>query len=166
MWMETKSPILAEAAEFSREVRKVHPHQLFAYNLSPSFNWSGAGLDDKSIQSINTELGKLGYVWQFITLAGFHCDSLSITQFARAYAKDHMLAYVRDIQRMEEKHRVDTLTHQKWSGAELVDTALATVTGGLISTSAMGAGVTEDQFIKPNKATKRKTEEQFNVLLD
>ena len=27
-------------------------------------------------------------------LAGFHADSLFVTQFTRAYAKDHMLAYV------------------------------------------------------------------------
>ena len=73
-------------------------------------------------------------------LAGFHSDSLAVTQFSRAYAKDHMLAYVRDVQRMEGKHKVETLTHQKWSGAELIDTMLSTITGGLASTSAMGAG--------------------------
>ncbi len=76
----------------------------------------------------------------FAALAGFHSDSLFVTQFARAYAKDHMLAYVRDVQRAEAKLKVETLTHQKWSGAELIDTMLATVTGGLASTSAMGAG--------------------------
>jgi len=74
-----------------------------------------------------------------------------------------MLAYVRDIQRQEGKHKVETLTHQKWSGAELIDTMLATITGGLASTSAMGAGNTEAQF---KAVTKKKTEEQFSELLD
>ncbi|MDR3447341.1 hypothetical protein [Dyella sp.] len=101
---------------------------------------------------------------QFITLAGFHTDSLIVTQFTRAYAKDHMLAYVNLVQRAEEKFHVETLTHQKWSGAELIDTMLATITGGLASTSAMGQGNTEAQF--KAVATKRKTEEQFSVLLD
>jgi len=163
IWMETKKPILSDAEHFSKEVRKVHPKALFAYNLSPSFNWDEAGLNDAAIKSLNSDLGKLGYVWQFITLAGFHSDSLGITQFTRAYAKDHMLAYVRDIQRMEGKHKVETLTHQKWSGAELIDTMLATITGGLASTSAMGAGNTEAQF---KAVTKKKTEEQFSELLD
>ena len=75
-----------------------------------------------------------------------------------------MLAYVNLVQRAEEKHHVETLTHQKWSGAELIDTMLATITGGLASTSAMGQGNTEAQF--KAVATKRKTEEQFSVLLD
>jgi len=87
IWMETKKPILSDAEHFSKEVRKVHPKALFAYNLSPSFNWDEAGLNDAAIKSLNSDLGKLGYVWQFITLAGFHSDSLGITQFTRAYAR-------------------------------------------------------------------------------
>ena len=66
---ETKKPILSDAAHFATEIRKKYPHQLFAYNLSPSFNWDEAGMSDAAIQALNTELGKLGYIWQFITLA-------------------------------------------------------------------------------------------------
>jgi len=163
LWMETKQPILEDARRFSTEVRRERPWALFAYNLSPSFNWDEAGMSDEAIKQLNTELGKLGYVWQFITLAGFHCDSLFVTQFTRAYAKDHMLAYVNMVQRAEAKHGVETLTHQRWSGAELIDTMLQTVTGGLASTTAMSAGNTETQF---KSVTKKKTEEQFSVLLD
>ena len=50
------------------------------------------------------------------------------------------------LQRKERDHGVETLTHQKWSGAELMDTQLKIATGGTASTLAMGAGVTEDQF--------------------
>jgi len=163
IWMETKKPILSDAAHFATEIRKKYPHQLFAYNLSPSFNWDEAGMSDKDIQQLNTELGKLGYVWQFITLAGFHSDSLFVTQFSREYARSHMLAYVNMVQRAEAKHKVETLTHQKWSGAELIDTMLSTITGGLASTAAMGTGNTEAQF---KSVTKKKTEEQFSELLD
>lgn len=163
IWMETKKPILSDAQHFSVEIRKKFPTQQFAYNLSPSFNWNEAGMTDPAIKALNTELGKLGYVWQFITLAGFHADSLFVTQFTRAYAKDHMLAYVNMVQRAEAKDKVETLTHQKWSGAELIDTMLATVTGGLASTSAMGQGNTEAQF---KSVSKKKTEEQFSQLLD
>lgn len=32
-----------------------------------------------------------------------------------------MMAYVEKIQRQEREHGVETLTHQKWSGAEYYD---------------------------------------------
>lgn len=41
---------------------------------------------------------------------------------------------------------IDVVRHQKWSGANYVDNLLKMVTGGMSSTSAMGKGVTEDQF--------------------
>jgi isocitrate lyase len=146
IWMETKKPILEEAREFAEAVHKVYPHQMLAYNLSPSFNWDAAGMDDTQIRQLQFELGKLGFVWQFITLAGFHANSLMTTRFARAFKEDYMLAYVNMIQRAEAKENVETLTHQLWSGAEFMDAALATITGGTVSTSAMGSGNTEAQF--------------------
>merc|ERR1712151_1207789 len=39
IWMETGKPILAQATQFAKEVRSAVPHQMLAYNLSPSFNW-------------------------------------------------------------------------------------------------------------------------------
>lgn len=41
--------------------------------------------------------------------------------FARDYAKRGMLAYVSGIQRQERINGVETLAHQKWSGAEYYD---------------------------------------------
>lgn len=91
-------------------------------------------------------LGKLGYAWQFITLAGLHSTALISDKFARAYAKDGMRAYGELIQEPEMDLKCDVVTHQKWSGANYVDNMLKMVTGGVSSTSAMGKGVTEDQF--------------------
>lgn len=68
LWMETKSPILAQAKEFADGVHAVYPKQWLAYNLSPSFNWSAAGLDESQMKAYIWELGKLGFVWQFITV--------------------------------------------------------------------------------------------------
>merc|ERR1719190_173631 len=67
IWMETGKPILSQAQKFAKEVRAAVPHQMLAYNLSQSFIW---------------DLAKLGFCWQFITLADFHCDALSIDLFA------------------------------------------------------------------------------------
>jgi isocitrate lyase len=68
LWMETKSPILAQAREFALGVHRAYPEQWLAYNLSPSFNWDAAGLGDRDMKDYVWELGKLGFVWQFITV--------------------------------------------------------------------------------------------------
>lgn len=146
IWMETKIPHIGDATEFSKGVHRVHPHQKLAYNLSPSFNWDASGMTDQQIAQFNDDLGRLGYVWQFITLAGFHSNGLITTDLARAYGDRGMIAYVEKIQRMEREKKVELLTHQKWSGAELVDQMVNTASGGVSSTAAMGSGVTEAQF--------------------
>lgn len=144
--METKIPGIPDAKKFSDGVRSYHPHQMLAYNLSPSFNWDASGMTDEQLASFNDDLGKLGYVWQFITLAGFHSNGLVTTKLARSFGTRGMLAYVQDIQRQERSHQVELLTHQKWSGAELIDQMVNVASGGVSSTAAMGAGVTESQF--------------------
>merc|ERR1739848_265562 len=146
IWMETGKPILSQATQFAKTVRAAVPHQMLAYNNSPSFNWDSSGMTDAQMESFIFDLAKLGYCWQFITLAGFHCNALSIDNFAKAYATKGAGAYVQLIQREERKNGVETLTHQKWSGADLVDTALNVVSGGTSSTGIISAGVTEKQF--------------------
>lgn len=146
IWMETKTPGLALAKKFAAGVKAKFPHQMLAYNLSPSFNWDAAGMTNIEIQTFIDDLAAQGFCWQFITLAGFHCNGLGITRFARDYADRKMLAYVEGIQRAERNEGVETLKHQSWSGTELIDQMQNTVTGGLSSTNTMGEGVTESQF--------------------
>ncbi|EKC97767.1 isocitrate lyase [Trichosporon asahii var. asahii CBS 8904] len=143
IWMETKSPIYAQAKEFADGVHAKVPGQWLAYNLSPSFNWSAAGLGPKEMKEFVWELGKLGFrkwpltvsLFQFITLAGLHSNAYISDKFAKAFAKDGMKAYVELIQGPEADEGCDVLTHQKWSGAELIDAQLSTVTGGISSTA-------------------------------
>jgi isocitrate lyase len=144
--METAIPGIADAAEFANGVRAKVPHQMLAYNLSPSFNWDKSGMNDEQISRFNDDLGKLGYTWQFITLAGFHSNGLVITELARSFADRGMIAYVEQIQRQERAKKIELLTHQKWSGAELIDQMVNVASGGVSSTAAMGSGVTESQF--------------------
>merc|ERR1719353_541428 len=146
IWMETGKPILSQATLFAKEVKAKCPHQMLSYNNSPSFNWDTSGMTDAQMESFIFDLAKLGYCWQFITLAGFHCNALAIDNFAKAYATKGAGAYVSMIQREERKNGVETLTHQKWSGSELVDAMGNIVSGGLSSTGIMSAGVTETQF--------------------
>ncbi|KAL1931408.1 hypothetical protein VTP01DRAFT_9550 [Rhizomucor pusillus] len=146
LWMETKKPILSQAEQFSKGVLSASPHSLLCYNLSPSFNWDAAGLTDDDIKTFIGKLGKLGFVWQFITLGGLHANALATATFARAYKQQGMFGYVNNVQRQERAHDVDVLQHQKWSGATYVDEVMKVVTGGVAATAAMGKGVTEDQF--------------------
>ena len=69
LWMETGNPVLSQAKEFSSGVRSVYPTKWLAYNLSPSFNWDAAGLNENDMKNFIGELGKLGFVWQFITVS-------------------------------------------------------------------------------------------------
>lgn len=161
IWMETATPSLADAKKFADAVRAENPKQMLAYNLSPSFNWDDAGMTDAEMETYIKDLGKLGFVWQFITLAGFHTNALAVDTFAKDFKARGMLAYVEGVQREERKRGVETLTHQKWSGAQLIDAQLSTVQSAS-STLAMGKGVTEAQFVNsmsdPSHGTKSRAQ--------
>ncbi|KAL0911322.1 hypothetical protein M5K25_019455 [Dendrobium thyrsiflorum] len=146
IWMETSSPDLVECGKFAQGMKASHPEIMLAYNLSPSFNWDAAGMTDEEMREFIPRIAKMGFCWQFITLGGFHADALVTDTFAREFARQGMLAYVERIQREERNNGVDTLAHQKWSGANYYDRYLKTVQGGISSTAAMGKGVTEEQF--------------------
>ncbi|ERM93721.1 hypothetical protein AMTR_s00004p00244040 [Amborella trichopoda] len=146
IWMETSSPDLVECTKFAQGVKSLQPEIMLAYNLSPSFNWDALGMTDAQMRDFIPQIARLGYCWQFITLAGFHANALVIDTFAKDFAGRGMLAYVERIQREERDNGVDTLAHQKWSGANYYDKVLKTVQGGISSTAAMGKGVTEEQF--------------------
>eukprot|EP00927_Polykrikos_kofoidii_P047098 TRINITY_DN4118_c0_g1_i3.p1 TRINITY_DN4118_c0_g1~~TRINITY_DN4118_c0_g1_i3.p1 ORF type:complete len:547 (+),score=90.45 TRINITY_DN4118_c0_g1_i3:59-1699(+) len=149
IWMETAKPLLDEAARFAEGVHFCVPGQWLAYNCSPSFNWDASGMTDEQMRTFQKDLARLGFVWQFITLAGFHSNGLGITKFARDYAERGMLSYVETIQREERNNNVSLIKHQEWSGADFMDNQVNAVTGGRSSTSSMGAGVTEAQFASP-----------------
>jgi isocitrate lyase len=146
LWMETAKPGVSQAKEFAQGVLAADPRAMLAYNLSPSFNWDAAGMSDAEMHDFIKNLAKLGFVWQFITLAGFHSNALGIDMFSRDYEKRGMLAYVEGVQRQERENGVETLAHQTWSGAGYADSMMMTVQGGMSATAAMGKGVTEDQF--------------------
>ncbi|GLT27745.1 hypothetical protein SLA2020_027200 [Shorea laevis] len=146
IWMETSTPDVVECTKFAEGVKSKHPEIMLAYNLSPSFNWDASGMTDEQMKEFIPKIARMGYCWQFITLGGFHADALVTDTFAKDFARRGMLAYVEKIQREERDNELDTLAHQKWSGANYYDRYLKTVQGGISSTAAMGKGVTEEQF--------------------
>ncbi|KAF5212325.1 putative isocitrate lyase [Clavispora lusitaniae] len=150
IWMESALPDYDQAKEFAAGIKSKYPDQWLAYNLSPSFNWNSA-MSAADQETYIQRLGKLGYVWQFITLAGLHTTALAVDTFAKNYAEIGMKAYGQQVQKPEIESGVEVVKHQKWSGAEYIDSLLRMVSGGVTSTAAMGAGVTEEQFKEKGK---------------
>lgn len=147
IWCETSTPNLEEARQFADAIHAKYPGKLLAYNCSPSFNWS-QHLDDVTIRRFQQELGKMGYKFQFVTLAGFHALNYSMFSLARDYKAQGMLAYSH-LQRAEfaaEDLGYSAVKHQREVGTGYFDLVRQTVTGGTASTSAMSGSTEEAQF--------------------
>ncbi|HEX5469136.1 MAG TPA: isocitrate lyase [Gaiellaceae bacterium] len=149
IWFETSTPDLDEATEFAERIHERFPGKLLAYNCSPSFNWK-RHLEDDAIASFQTELGRLGYRFQFITLAGFHALNASTFELAKGYAAEGMSAYVR-LQEHEfelEDAGYTATRHQREVGAGYFDLVAQAVSGGESSTLALRGSTEEAQFSK------------------
>ena len=147
LWMETSTPNLDEAREFAEAIHAEYPEQMLAYNCSPSFNWK-KHLDDETIAKFQCELGKMGYTFQFITLAGWHTINLRTFELAKGYAERGMSAYVA-LQEEEFAREADGYTatkHQRESGTGYFDKVLNVATGGKASTSALVGSTEAEQF--------------------
>jgi isocitrate/methylisocitrate lyase len=146
LWMETSTPDLDVARRFAEAVRAEYPDQLLAYNCSPSFNWR-RHLDDTTIAKFQTELGHMGYKFQFITLAGFHALNYSMFDLARGYASDGMPAYV-TLQEREFAAEADGYTavkHQREVGTGYFD-LISSVLNPAAETTALRGSTEEVQF--------------------
>jgi len=146
LWMETKTADLAEAREFADAIHAVHPDKMLAYNLSPSFNWDTTGMSDDEMRSFPDELGKLGFVFNFITYGGHQIDGLAAEEFTTALREDGMLALARlqrKLRLLESPYR----TPQTLVGGPRADAALLASSGLTATTKAMGAGSTQVQHL-------------------
>jgi malate synthase len=147
IWYECSRPNLAEAKRFADAIHAQFPGKILAYNCSPSFHWKDY-LDDGTIATFMDELGKMGYLFDFITLAGWHSINLSMFKLASEYAAEGMPAYVR--LQEEEFAMVNqgytAVKHQAEVGAGWFDNLLMTITGGTSSTAALKGSTEEGQF--------------------
>jgi isocitrate lyase len=147
IWCETSEPNFKEAARFAKAIHEQYPGKLLAYNCSPSFNWKQK-LDDTDIASFQRRLGEMGYMFQFVTLAGFHALNLSMFELAKAYGADGMFAYSKLQQRefalADEGY--GAVRHQHFVGTGYFDLVSTTISGGETSTNAMAGSTEEEQF--------------------
>ena len=146
LWMETKTADLDDARRFAEAIHAVYPDKMLAYNLSPSFNWDTTGLGDDEMRRFPAELGKLGFVFNFITYGGHQIDGLAAEEFATALQEDGMLA----LARLQRKFRLldsPYRTPQSLVGGDRLDAALMAASGRTAATKAMGKGSTQHQHL-------------------
>ncbi|MGM0902098.1 MAG: isocitrate lyase [Bacillota bacterium] len=152
IWCETSEPSLDEAKRFAEAIHEKFPGKLLAYNCSPSFNWKKK-LDDETIEKFQRELGKMGYKFQFVTLAGFHALNHSMFELARGY-RDHGMAAYSKLQQAEfdsEQYGYTATRHQREVGTGYFDQVAMTITGGTSSTTALKGSTEEEQFSTSSK---------------
>jgi isocitrate lyase len=147
LWWETSEPNLEEARQFAEAIHKQFPGKLLAYNCSPSFNWKKK-LSAEKIATFQEEIGKMGYKFQFVTLAGFHALNYSMFQLAKGYAARGMAAYS-ELQEAEfeaEDAGYTATRHQREVGTSYFDAVATAVSAGTSSTTAMAGSTEADQF--------------------
>jgi len=156
--METKTADLEDASKFAHAIHAEYPDKMLAYNLSPSFNWDTTGMSDEEMKRFPDELGKLGFVFNFITYGGHQIDGLAAEEFATALKQDGMLALAR-LQRKFRLLESPYRTPQSLVGGPRLDAALMASSGRTAATKAMGKGSTQFQHLVQTEVPTKLLEE-------
>jgi len=146
LWMETKTADLEDAEKYAHAIHAQYPDKMLAYNLSPSFSWDTTGMNDDQMKRFPEELGKRGFVFNFITYGGHQIDGLAAEEFATALKQDGMLALAR-LQRKFRLLESPYRTPQTLVGGPRLDAALMASSGRTAATKAMGKGSTQFQHL-------------------
>ena len=158
LWCETSEPNLEEAREFAEGIHAKFPGKMLAYNCSPSFNWKKK-LDDKTIAIFQAELARMGYKFQFVTLAGFHALNLSMFELARGYRDNGMTAYSRLQEKefaREAQYGYEAVKHQRFVGTGYFDALTQVIAGGVASTTALEGSTEQAQFAEIKQQVRPK----------
>jgi len=160
LWWETSEPDLDEAEQFAEAIHRQFPGKLLAYNCSPSFNWKKK-LPPEKIAGFQRDIARMGYRFQFVTLAGFHSLNHSMFTLAREYGARGMEAYS-ELQQAEFASEPDGYTatrHQREVGVGYFDAVAAAISGGTSSTTALSGSTETAQFAA---AAEGRTPERYD----
>jgi isocitrate lyase len=148
LWRETAKPDLQDDKCWADAIHAVFPDKMLAYNLSPSWNWDSWGFTDDQIRGFAAELGKMGYVFNFITYAGHQTEALMNGRLARALKEEGVLGFVRLVQRALRLANDPAQYPQTFVGGEWADRFRRAARGPSLTTSSMGGKSTETQHRK------------------
>lgn len=162
LWMETKTADIEDARKFAEAIHEAFPDKMLAYNLSPSFNWDTTGMSDEEMRKFPEEIGKLGFVFDFITYGGHQIDGLAAEEFSTALKEDGMLALAR-VQRRLRLIESPYKTPQTHVGGPRMDGALVASSGRTATTKAMGKGSTQFQHMIQTEVSIKLLEEWLEI---
>ena len=148
IWCETSEPDFEQARRFAEAIHAHYPGKLLAYNCSPSFHWKKL-LTDAEIAGFQSRSARLGYRFQFVTLAGFHSLNGGMFELARDYARSGMTAYARLQERefaLAASDGYSAIRHQKFVGTGYFDAVQMTIAGGRAATTALEGSTERAQF--------------------
>jgi isocitrate lyase len=162
LWMETKTADLHDAKRFADAIHAAFPDKMLSYNLSPSFNWDTTGMNDEQMRAFPEELGKMGFVFNFITYGGHQIDGLASEEFATALRQDGMLALAR-LQRKFRLLESGYRTPQTLVGGPRADAGLMAISGRTSTTKAMGQGSTQHQHLVQTEVPPKLLEDWLDL---
>jgi isocitrate lyase len=162
LWMETKTADLHDARRFADAIHAAFPGKMMASNLSPSFNWDTTGMNDEQMRAFPVELGKMGFVFNFITYGGHQIDGLASEEFAASLREDGMLALAR-LQRKFRLLESGYKTPQTLVGGPRADAGLMALSGRTSTTKAMGQGSTQHQHLVQTEVPPKLLEEWVDL---
>jgi isocitrate lyase len=119
-------------------------------------------MSDEQMRRFPEELGKLGFVFNFITYGGHQIDGLAGEEFAAQLREDGMLALAklqRKFRLIESPYR----TPQTLVGGPRADGALMALSGRTATTKAMGKGSTQFQHAVQTEVPPKVLEEWLDL---
>jgi isocitrate lyase len=162
LWMETATADIEEAKAFADAIHAEFPDKMLAYNLSPSFSWDTTGMSDDQMKRFPEELGKLGFIFNFITYGGHQIDGLAAEDFGTALLQDGMLSLAR-LQRKFRLLESPYRTPQTLVGGPRLDAALMAASGRTATTTAMGKGSTQHQHLVQTEVPPKVLEDWLQI---
>ncbi|KAJ6606036.1 isocitrate lyase [Mycena vulgaris] len=123
LWTRTPATVVADLEKFAVEVKKAcGADKWLGYNLAADVKGS-----DEEIKAFTTKLAGLGYVWQFLPLAGMSALAVGVERGARAVRDDGILGLMKDVYGPGKAAGVSVLD-KVWQGGDLSDAMVAAVT--------------------------------------
>ena len=118
-------------------------------NENQDIYWLAPNLDDQTIAKFQKELGRMGYRYQFVTLAGFHSLNTGMFELAHRFSDNGMTAYC-ELQEKEfalqDQLGFGAVKHQRFVGAGYFDEMQSIISGGRSSTATLAGSTEEGQF--------------------
>ncbi|KAF8917007.1 isocitrate lyase [Mucidula mucida] len=123
LWTRTPATVVADLEKYATEIKKqCGPTKWLGYNLAMDVKGT-----DEEIKTFTAKLGKMGYVWQFLPLAGMSALAVGVERGARAIRDEGILGLMKEVYAPGKQADVSVLG-VTWKGGDLSDATVAATT--------------------------------------